>query len=114
MKRFVSSRKGFTLLEVLVALAIVGLVVVGGFRLAAMSLRTLGEMRAERELVSQAQKLHLAFLADKEMADKGEKDGVKWTLTMESVPVFGDMELTLRKLVVEYQGREMVLFLPES
>ncbi|MBR0220192.1 MAG: prepilin-type N-terminal cleavage/methylation domain-containing protein, partial [Synergistaceae bacterium] len=36
--------KGFTLMEVLVAVAITGLVVAGGFRLIAMSMRTLAEI----------------------------------------------------------------------
>ena len=33
------ARRGFTLMEVLVAVAIVGMVVAGGFRLVTMSLR---------------------------------------------------------------------------
>ncbi len=106
--------KGFTLIEVLVAVAIVGLVVAGGFKLIALSLRTLSEVKAEQELVNEAQKLHLDFLTKEGMADSGEKDGVKWNVTTDSVPVVKDLELTFRKLTVEYKGQQMVLYLPDN
>ncbi|MDR1376858.1 MAG: type II secretion system GspH family protein [Synergistaceae bacterium] len=106
-------REGFTLLEVLVAVAIVGLVTVGGFKLIAVSLRTLSEVSLEKELVNEAQKVYLDFLTKEDMPDSGEKDGVKWEVETDSVPVVDELELTFRRLTVEYKEREMVLYLPE-
>jgi prepilin-type N-terminal cleavage/methylation domain-containing protein len=111
---FVKQRhEGFTLLEVLVAVAIVGLVTAGGFKLIALSLRTLSEVSVEKELVNEAQKVYLDFLTKEDMPDSGEKDGVKWKVETDSVPVVDELELTFRRLTVEYKEREMVLYLPE-
>ena len=106
-------RGGFTLLEVLIAVAIAGSVIAGGFKLIALSLYTLREVNAERELVNEAQKLHLEYMTNEDMPDGGEKNGVKWKVTTDSVPVVKELELTFRKLTVTYKGREMVLYLPE-
>jgi prepilin-type N-terminal cleavage/methylation domain-containing protein len=106
-------REGFTLLEVLVAVAIVGLVTAGGFKLIALSLKTLSEVSLEKELLNEAQKVYLDFLTKEDMPDSGEKDGVKWKVETDSVPVVDDLELTFRRLTVEYKEREMVLYLPE-
>jgi prepilin-type N-terminal cleavage/methylation domain-containing protein len=106
-------REGFTLLEVLVAVAIVGLVTAGGFKLIALSLRTLAEVSVERELVNEAQKVYLDFLTKEDMPDGGEKDGVKWKVETDSVPVVDVLELTFRRLTVEYKERAIVLYLPQ-
>lgn len=105
--------KGFTLIEVLVAIAVVALVVTAGFRLISMSLWSLNEVRDERELINAAQKVQLEYLTRKDMPDTGEKDGVQWKVTTDSVPVVKELELTFRKLTVEYKKREMTLYLPE-
>ena len=104
-------RGGFTLIEVMVAVVIVGLVTAGGFKLIGLSLRMLADVRLERELVNEAQKIYLDFLTKDDMPDKGEKDGVKWTTEPVSVPL-DELELSFRKLLVEYQGRTMNLYLP--
>ena len=105
--------RGFTLIEVLVAIAIVSLVITAGFRLISMSLWSLNEVRDERDLVNAAQKVQLDYLTQEGMPDTGEKDGVKWKVTTDSVPVVKELELTFRKLTVEYKKREMTLYLPE-
>jgi prepilin-type N-terminal cleavage/methylation domain-containing protein len=107
-------RGGFTLLEVLVAVAIVGLVTAGGFQLLTLSLRTLSDVKTEQELVNEAQKVYLDFLSKEDMPDRGEEDGVKWEVDTDSVPVVDGLELTFRRLTVEYRDREMVLYLPET
>ena len=93
-------------------MAIAGLVAAGGFRLIALSLRTLSEVRLERELVSEAQKIHLDFLTKEDMPDHGEKNGVEWRAEPDSIPV-DELTLRFRRLIVEYQGRTMILYLPQ-
>ena len=105
-------RRAFSLLEVLAAVAILGLVTAGGFRLFAMSLKTLSEVKQEQALINEAQKVYLDFLTKEDMPDGGEKDGVKWKTDVESVPVAEGVDLSFRKLSVEFQGREMILYLP--
>ena len=73
-----ASRRAFTLMEVLVAVAIAGLVISAGFRLIALSLRSLAEVRLERELAVAAQRIWLEFRTKEDMPEKGEKDGVSW------------------------------------
>ena len=58
-------RRAFSLLEVLAAVAILGLVTAGGFRLFAMSLKTLSEVKQEQALINEAQKVYLDFLTEK-------------------------------------------------
>jgi hypothetical protein len=91
----------------------VGLVTAGGFKLIALSLRTLSEVSLEKELVNEAQKVYLDFLTKEDMPDSGEKDGVQWKVETDSVPVVDELELTFRRLTVEYKEREMILYLPE-
>ena len=95
------------------AIAIAGLVIAGGFKLITVSLRTLTEVRLDQELINEAQKVYLDYLTKEDMADRGDKDGVKWKTETDSAPTIGDLELTFRRLVVEYQDREMILYLPE-
>ena len=71
-----ASRRAFTLMEVLVAVAIAGLVIAAGFRLIGLSLRSLAEVRLERELAVAARRIWLEFRTKEDMPDKGEKDGV--------------------------------------
>ena len=106
-------RAAFTLIEVLAAVAIAGLVIAGGFKLVTVSLRTLADVRLEQELVNEAQKVCFDFLSKKDMPDRGERDGVKWKTETDSAPTIGDLDLTFRRLVVEYQDREMVLYLQQ-
>ena len=106
-------RAGFTLIEVMVAVAVAGLVIAGGFKLVTVSLRTLSEVKLEQELVNKAQKVYIDYIMKEDMPNRGEKDGVKWKTETDSAAAIGDMELTFRRLVVEYQDREITLYLPE-
>ena len=110
---FGKSRGGFTLIEVMAAVAIAGLMIAGGFKLVTVSLRALTEVRLEQELINEAQKVYLDYLTKEDMPDRGERNGVKWKTETDSAQIAGDMRLTFRMLVVEYQDREMVLYLPE-
>ena len=78
-----------------------------------VALRVLTEVKLEQELVNEAQKVYLDYMTRDDMPDRGERNGVKWRTETDSTPAFGDYELTFRRLIVEYQDREMVLYLPE-
>jgi prepilin-type N-terminal cleavage/methylation domain-containing protein len=112
-------RRGFTLLEVLAAVAIAGLVIAAGFKLITLSLSALSQVVAEQRLVNEAQRVYLDFLAKEDLPDTGErKDAdemyiVKWRVDTDSIPVADELELTFRRLTVEYRDREMILYLPE-
>ncbi|NLL36348.1 MAG: prepilin-type N-terminal cleavage/methylation domain-containing protein [Fretibacterium sp.] len=108
----IKHRKAFTLVEVLVTVAILGLVVAAGFRLVTLSLRTLSEVRLTRRLTAEAQKVYLDFLTEPDTPDKGERDGVQWETQNERTPVADGMELPYRRLTVTLEGRSMTLLLP--
>lgn len=99
-------------MEVLVAVAIAGLVISAGFRLITMSLRSLTEIQGERELTAAAQKLWLRFRTEEDMPDSGKDDGVEWRTERDSVPI-EDYELSFKRLTVKVGERSMVLYLPQ-
>lgn len=104
-------RRGFTLMEVLVAVAIMGLVIAAGFHLLTMSLRSLGEIQRERELTAAAQKIWLRFRTEEDMPESGKEEGVTWRTEPDAVSI-GDLELSLRRVTVTVGERSMVLYLP--
>ena len=110
-------RRGFTLMEVLVAVAIAGLVVAAGFRLITMSMRSLGDIQAERELTAAARKIWLRFRTEKDMPDSGREDGVEWRTELDSVPVGDgelDFELPFKRVTVTLGTRSMIIYLPQQ
>ncbi|MDR1741300.1 MAG: type II secretion system GspH family protein [Synergistaceae bacterium] len=113
-------RRGFTLMEVLVAVVIVGMTAAAGYGLIGVSLRSLAAADVERELVQEAQLVYMDFLTKSDMPDKGEKHDLKetdnmvrWSTDPDSIPVAEGAELTFRTLTVEYRDREMTLYLPD-
>jgi prepilin-type N-terminal cleavage/methylation domain-containing protein len=114
-----SRRKAFTLMEVLVSVAIAGLVVTAGFHLTALSLRTLSAVEDELALVNEAQKVYVDFLTKNDMPDHGERKDeegtrvIEWRVEADSVTIADGMELAFRRLAVGYRDREMVLYLPK-
>ena len=114
MSDFGRTQVGFTLIEVMVAVAITGLVIAGGFKLLTVSLQALTEVKLEQELMSAAQKVHLDYMTREDMPNRGEKDGVRWRTEAGSTTIDGFMEIAFRRLFVEYQGREMTLYLPSD
>ncbi len=105
-------RRGFTLMEVLVATAVAGLVITAGFRLIAMSYRLLGEIQGERDLISAANEVWLRFRIDEDMPSSGrdDKKGYSWEAEDVSVPV-KDYDLQYRKVTVKIaDGRSTVIY----
>ena len=103
------------MMEVLIATAIAGLVIAGGFRLIAMSYRLLGELEAEREIITATQKVWLRFRLDPQMPDSGtdEESGITWRSDKQSVMV-DEYELKYRRVTVSIpSGRSAVIYVPE-
>ena len=108
-------RKGFTLMEVLVATAIAGMVISAGFRLIAMSYRLMGELQTERELIAAAQEIWLRFRLDKDMSDNGTDDekGIRWEAKKVTVPV-EEYELDYKAVTVTIaSGRSTLIYIAE-
>ena len=99
-------------MEVLVSVAVAGLVITAGFRLVAMSYRLLGELRIERELSSAAKEIWLRFRIDEEMPDSGTDDekGISWRTQEVTVPV-DEYELTFKRVTVSIaSGQETIIY----
>lgn len=108
-------RKGFTLMEVLVSVAIAGLVISAGYRLIAMSYKLLGELQAERELTAAAQKIWLRFRVEEDMSDNGTDDenNITWRAEKRSITV-EDYELKYKQVTITIaDGRSTVIYVAE-
>lgn len=108
--------KGFTLMEVLISVAIAGLVITAGFKLIAMSYRLLGEVEAERELVAAAQRIWLRFRVDPGMPDSGkdDKNNISWSTENDSLP-FEDYEISFKRVKVTLnETRSMIIYVPDD
>ena len=109
-------RKGFTLLEVLVATAIAGLSVTAGFRLITMSYSTLERVEQERRMTEAASRLWLRFRTDPNTPDSGTDEdlSVRWEAREMSVPVasFGeDFEFKYKRVTIrDEQGNEAYIY----
>jgi prepilin-type N-terminal cleavage/methylation domain-containing protein len=70
-------KNGFTLVETLVAVAVLGLVAAGSIRLAALSARALGEVRQGRERLAISRNLWLRAVSGK-LESRGQEKNVSW------------------------------------
>lgn len=108
-------KKGFTLMEVLVATAVTGLVITAGFRLMAMSYKLLAELQGERELSIAAQEIWFRFRTEKDTPSSGKDDkkNISWSSENDSVAV-DDYELKFRRVTVTAaNGRSTVIYVSE-
>ena len=108
-------KRGFTLMEVLVAAAIAGLVITAGFRLIGMSYRLLSEIESERQLIDAAREIWLRFRIDEDMPDNGtdDKKNLTWRSENLSVPV-DDYELKFKRVTITLTGgRSTVIYVAE-
>ncbi|MCL2767382.1 MAG: type II secretion system GspH family protein [Synergistaceae bacterium] len=105
--------KGFTLLEVLVAVAILGLVAAGSLRLMIISSRTLIEVDETRELLNETRKIQLDFITDETKPTSGTEGKYKWDTKEGSWSMLdGQWELKYKELKVETANSEIVLYMP--
>ena len=108
-------RQGFTLMEVLVAAAVAGLVITAGFRLIGMSYRLMSEIEAERRLIDAAREIWLRFRIDEDMPDNGtdDKKNISWRSENVSVPV-DDYELKFKRVtIILPDNRTTVIYVDE-
>ena len=107
-----SNRKGFTLLEVLVAVAVLGLVAAGALRLSVAATRTLAEVKSYSELMDQVQILETDILIGSR-PDNGQSDGLQWESRRYSYPLMGGLwKVDFRQLDVSLNGRTITLYIP--
>jgi prepilin-type N-terminal cleavage/methylation domain-containing protein len=113
MRRAPRSRSaGFTLLEVLVAVTVMGLAGAGALRLVVLSERALAEARHQRLFVEEVSRLRLDLLYGK-VSDSGTRDGLSWETRKQNRPVLGDRwSVRYRTLSVRTGNRSIELILP--
>lgn len=105
-------RRGFTLVEVLVAVAILGLVGAGALRLVLMGQRGLREVRVQERLLDESRALQLEAMAGK-LPDSGSSGDVEWEVRPQEVPIMGGTwNASYHILKVRYMEREILLCLP--
>lgn len=99
------------------SVVVVSLVITAGYTLIGVSLRMLTMVETERALLNEAQKVYLDFLTKGDMTNSGERQDegspyiVRWSVEEDSVPIMDGLELSFRRLTVEIDDREIVLFL---
>ncbi len=103
---------GFTLLEVLVAVGIMGLVVVGCLKLTLVAQKTLREVEVQQKLLDGARDL---LLQDKRgvLPDHGSEGSLSWEIEKKTQPAEeGDLTLSYRIITVHYEGRSVHFYMP--
>jgi prepilin-type N-terminal cleavage/methylation domain len=88
---------GFTLLEVLLSIAILGLVVVASLKLVALSERGLSQVREREALLDEAAKLQVALELDP-LNTFGTSEDVSWKVEERTAPLWFDENITLANL----------------
>jgi hypothetical protein len=100
-------------LEVLIAVAILGLVATGSLRLMAISSRSLIAVGETREILNEARKIQLDFMIDETKPDKGSEGNYRWEVKEGSWPVLdGQWELKYKELKIETINNEIILYMP--
>ena len=108
-----NKKRGFTLMEVLVAVAILGLVATGSLRLMIIASKSLIEVEETRELLNEARIIQLDFMTDKTKPTSGTKGDYKWDIKEGSWPVLdGKWELKYKELKIESKNNDIVLYIP--
>lgn len=103
---------GFTLLEVLVAVAVMGLAGAGALHLIVLSERGLAEAHHRSFFVEEASRLRLDLLYGK-VSDSGTSGDLSWETRSRSQPVLGNQwSVRYRTLSVKSKLRSIELILP--
>ena len=128
--------KGFTMVEALVAVMVLGLVVTASLKLVALSQRGLSQVRVTEDMIDEAAKMQIVLAIDP-LKSFGTSEDVSWNVEDKKEPLFEDeidisalgidsdlvsediekmkgREQRWRELEVMKNDRSIVLFLPYS
>ena len=111
-------RRGFTLIETLVAIAILGLVAAGSIRLAGISARALAEVREGRDRLALLRDFRLRALAGG-LESRGREDGLAWERSpfyfpgQEGLPEGYSCQKITITLPQDKGGERLVLYIPD-
>ena len=128
--------KGFTMVEALVAVVVLGLVVTASLKLVALSQRGLSQVRVTEEMIDEAAKMQIVLAVDP-LKSFGTSEDISWNVEDKKEPLFEDeidvsalgidselvsediekmkgREQRWRELEVMKNDRSIVLFLPYS
>jgi prepilin-type N-terminal cleavage/methylation domain-containing protein len=109
-----SGQRGFTLVETLVAVAILGLVAAGSLRLAGLS----AKVRSGRERLALLRDFQLRALAGK-LESRGREDGLSWEKAPFYFPGQNDLPegYSCQKITIDLPpdngGNRLVLYVPD-
>ena len=92
--------RGFTLVEVMVALLIMALVATASLKLVAMSERALAGVREKELLIDASSRVHMLFLEDPSRTS-GVSDDIEWKVKDERKNPFADEKIDLDKLIAD-------------
>lgn len=92
--------KGFTMIEVLVAVLILGLVVTASLKLIALSEHGLYTVRQKEKLIDEASRLQVMLMNDPTRTS-GTSDDASWNVEEKKSPLWMDETIDLDKLTFE-------------
>ncbi|MBN1332464.1 MAG: prepilin-type N-terminal cleavage/methylation domain-containing protein [Synergistales bacterium] len=103
---------GFTLVEVLIALVIIGLVATASIKLVIMSGRSLEEVSLQRDIIEKGRELQFEAIRGA-LPDSGRERDLSWEIRKISIPILeGQWTVNYRTLLVSYSGREILFYIP--
>lgn len=106
------TKRGFTLIEVLVAVAILGLVAAGSLRLMIISTNSLAEVREAREILNFARETQLEFMTKETKPESGADGKFRWNTRRNSWEILGGLwTIVYNQLTIESDKNKVILYL---
>lgn len=104
--------RGFTLMEVLVAVAILALAATATLRLVVMSQKSLAEVRIQRELLDLSRSYQTKAIYGT-LATSGEEEDLTWEIRPVTQELLGGLwKVRYRLLVMGHRDRRITLCIP--